>query len=103
MEVDTEQGADHLAGGYPPGEEGEEAPEEEGSEHGAQRAEGLRQPRHRGLDVLLHVLGALLVLVPAAGQHGRHRGQDEGRGDAGDGLVWMQAPGELTWEEAGQV
>lgn len=41
VEVDAKQRADHLAGSHPPGEEGKEASEEERSEDGPQRCEGL--------------------------------------------------------------
>lgn len=63
MEVDSKQRADDLAGGRPPREEGKETSEEDGSEDRAQSGEGLRQAGDGGLDVLLCVLHALLIVI----------------------------------------
>jgi len=101
VEVDAEQRADELAGGHPPREEGEQTPQEERREDGAQRGEGLRQARHGGLDVLLRVLHPLLVFVETAGQHGRHGGQHQRRRHPG-GLLHPGDPGEVPYEADGE-
>lgn len=97
MEVDAEQGADDLAGGHPPREEGEEPSEEDGSEDGAQGGEGLRQVGHRGLDVLLHVLRAVFIVLEAAVGHGSCGGHHQGWGHPG-GLVHAASPGEIAYK-----
>lgn len=97
MEVDAEQGADDLAGGHPPREEGEQPSEEDGSEDGAQSGEGLRQVGDSGLDVLLHVLRAVLIVVEAALGHGSRGGHHQGGGHA-RGLVHAASPGEIAYK-----
>lgn len=100
MEVDAKQRADDLAGGHPPREEGEETSEEDGGEDGAQRGEGLRQAGHGGLDVLLRVLHALVVVVEAAVGGGRSGGHDQGWGHPG-ALVCTASPGEIPYKVGG--
>lgn len=97
MEVDAEQGADDLAGGHPPREEGEETSEEDGSEDGAQCHEGLRQAGDGGLDVLLRVLHAVFVIVQAAVGHGSGGGHHQGWGHTG-GLIRNASPGKIAYE-----
>ena len=95
MEVDPQQAADDLAGRHPPGEEGQDSPEEERGEDGPQGAEGLQQARRRRLDVLLRILALVLVLRPERGR-GRDGEQRRRRGHAGG--FWDQAPGEVSWD-----
>lgn len=97
MEVDAKQRADDLAGGHPPREEGEQSPEEDGSEDGAQGGEGLRQAGDGGLDVLLWVLQALVIFIQAAVGNGSCGGHYQGWGHTG-GLVCTASPGEIPYK-----
>lgn len=99
MEVDAEERADDLAGGHPPREEGEETSEEDGREDRAQGGQGLRQAGHGGLDVLLPVLHALLIVIQAAVGGGGGSGHEQGWGHAG-GLLCTASPGEAPYEDS---
>ena len=97
MEVDAKQGADDLAGSYPPSEEGEETSEENWSEDRPQRCEGLWQACYCGLDVLLHVVHALFIFIDNTRQHRSSRGHHQRWSHPGC-LLCTGPPGEVPYK-----